>query len=254
MSTVIYEKKDHIAYVRLNRPEALNAINNEMRRELETVWHDFNADDDLWVAILTAEGDRAFSSGADLRERAYVTGEKEDPRPIHTLGHGINVYKPIVCGIHGYCLAAGLDVALACDIRVAAEDASIGMTMTRWGVMAATGATQLPRTIGWTKAMEMLLTAERITAQEALDIGLVNKVVPREQLMETCEAYAATIMKNSPTAVRLTKEAALRGIDTSKAASLDIGTQLQQINRTSEDAKEGPKAFAEKRQPEWKGR
>ena len=143
MSTVIYEKTDHIAYVRLNRPEALNAINNEMRRELEAVWHDFNADDDLWVAILTAEGDRAFSSGADLRERAYVTGEKEDPRPIHTLGHGINVYKPIVCGIHGYCLAAGLDVALACDIRVAADDASIGMTMTRWGVMAATGATQL---------------------------------------------------------------------------------------------------------------
>ena len=253
MATVLYEKRDHIAYITLNCPEALNAVNGEMRRELEEAWHDFNSDHDSWVGILTGAGDRAFSSGADLRERG-AAGAEADPRPVLSLGHGIDVYKPIVCGIHGYCLAAGLDMALACDIRVAAEGASLGMTMTRWGIMAATGATQLPRTIGWTKAMEMLLTAERITAEEALKIGLVNVVVPREELMGKCEEYAAKIMQNSPTAVRLTKEAALRGIDTSKADSLTIGTNLQRINQTSEDAKEGPKAFAEKRQPQWTGR
>jgi len=253
MSTVLYEKRDHIAYVTLNRPDALNAMNREMNRELEHIWYDFDADQDLWIAILSAAGDRAFSSGADLRAMATGQGD-DDPRPVHSLGHGIDVYKPIICGIHGYCLAAGLDLALACDIRVAAEDASLGMTMTRWGVMASTGASQLPRTIGWTKSMEMLLTAERITAEEAYRIGLVNKVVPRDQLISACEAYAQTIMKNSPVAVRLTKEAALRGIDTTKAESLKIGFKLQDLNRTSEDAKEGPKAFSEKRQPEWKGR
>ena len=111
MSTVLYEKRDHIAYITLNRPEALNAVNGEMRRELEEAWHDFNSDHDSWVGILTGAGDRAFSSGADLRERG-AAGAEADPRPVLSLGHGIDVYKPIVCGIHGYCLAAGLDMAL----------------------------------------------------------------------------------------------------------------------------------------------
>jgi enoyl-CoA hydratase/carnithine racemase len=249
MSTVLYEVRDHIAYVTLNRPDALNAINRELGGALEDTWHRYNADDDAWVAILTANG-RAFCSGADLRDRA---GDGEDAdRPRLSLGHGIDVYKPIVVGVHGYCLAAGIDLVLPCDIRVAAEDASFGMTMTRWGVMASTGASQLPRSIQWAHAMEMLLTAERIDAQEAYRIGLVNRVVPNDDLLAACEDYASKILRNSPTAVRLTKEAAIRGRDSSTMAeSLKLGFSLQRVMRTTPDAQEGPRAFVEKRQPEW---
>ncbi|MBI2886502.1 MAG: enoyl-CoA hydratase/isomerase family protein [Chloroflexi bacterium] len=252
MPAVLYEKKGHIAYVTLNRPEAMNAVNREMSEELEDLWYQFDADDEAWVAILTGAGDRAFCAGADLRQMA--AGGRPAYRPTHSLGHGIDVFKPIIAGINGYCLAAGIDMVLPCDIRVAAEHATFGMTMTRWGVMASTGASQLPRSIHWCHAMEMILTAERIDAQEAYRIGLVNKVVPLGQLIPTCEAYAEKILLNSPMAVRLSKEAAIRGRETTMQESLNIGFSLQRYNRTTEDAKEGPRAFAEKRTPNWTGR
>ena len=253
MPAVLYEKKGRIAYVTLNRPEALNAVNREMSEALEDTWYQFDADPDVWVAILTGAGDRSFCSGADLRQLASGTG-RPDYRPVHSLGHGVDVFKPIIGAVNGFCLAAGIDMILPCDIRVAAENATFGMTMTRWGVMASTGASQLPRSIHWAHAMEMLLTAERIDAQEAYRIGLVNKVVPFDQLIPTCEEYAEKILQNSPMAVRLTKEAAIRGRETTMQESLNIGFSLQRYNRTTDDAKEGPKAFSEKRKPEWKGR
>jgi E-phenylitaconyl-CoA hydratase len=248
VENVIYEVKDHICYITLNRPDALNALNRELQQDLYDAWHMYDEDMDAWVAILTANG-RAFCSGADLRGRR----EPGQPRsPIYSNGHGFDIYKPIVVGVHGYCLAAGIDLVLPCDIRVAADDAQFGMTMTRVGVIASTGASQLPRSIHWAHAMEMLLTGERIGPEEAYRIGLVNKVVPRDQLMEACEEYARKIMRNSPSAVRLTKEAAIRGRDASTMAeSLKIGFSLQRLMRTTPDAKEGPRAFLDKREPEW---
>lgn len=250
MSTVIYEVRNHIAYITLNRPEALNALNHELSAALEETWYAYDADPDAWVAILTANG-RAFCSGADLRQRNSETAPTSH-RPTHSLGHGVDIYKPIVVGVHGYCLAAGIDLVLPCDIRVAGESAQFGMTMTRVGVMASTGASQLPRSIPWAHAMEMLLTGERIGAQEAYRIGLVNKVVPDADILATCEEYAAKILRNSPTAVRLTKEAAIRGRDASTMAeSLKIGFGIQRVMRATPDAKEGPRAFVEKRDPQW---
>ena len=249
MAAVIYEVKNHIAYVTLNRPEALNAINKQLSAELEETWHRFDADPDAWVAILTANG-RAFCAGADLKDR--VSPPKESARPTLSLGHGFDVYKPIIVGVNGYCLAAGIDVVLPCDIRVAGEDAVFGMTMTRVGVMASTGASQLPRSIGWAHAMEMLLTAERIDADTAYRIGLVNAVVPNDELLQKCEEYAEKILKNSPTAARLTKEAAIRGRDSATIAeSLKVGFSLQRLMKTTPDASEGPRAFVEKRSPNW---
>lgn len=251
MPALLYEVRNHIAYLTLNRPEALNALNRELSMELEEAWHRYDADDDAWVAILTANG-RAFCSGADLRQRAGDVEAPESHRPTLSNGHGFDIYKPIIVGVHGYCLAAGIDLVLPCDIRVAGESAQFGMSMTRVGVMASTGASQLPRSLQWAHAMEMLLTAERIGPQEAYRIGLVNKVVPDEDIMKTCEEYAAKIMRNSPTAIRLTKEAAIRGRDASTMAeSLKIGFSLQRLMRTTPDAKEGPRAFIEKREPQW---
>ncbi len=249
LETVEYEVRDHIAYITLNRPDALNALNRELQADLKEAWQRYDEDPEAWVAILTANG-RAFCAGADLRSRR-AAGDPPD-RVIGSNGHGFDIYKPIVVGVHGYCLAAGIDLVLPCDIRVAAEDAQFGMTMTRVGVIASTGASQLPRSINWNHAMEMILTGERIDGHEAYRIGLVNKVVPREQLMEACEEYAHKILRNSPTAVRLSKEAAIRGRDASTMAeSLKIGFSLQRLMRTTPDSKEGPRAFLEKREPEW---
>jgi len=250
MNSVLYEVKDHIAYITLNRPEALNAINREMSEELEDIWYRIEADQNVWVGILSAAGDKSFCSGVDLRQMADGNG-KPSHRPVHKLGHGIDVFKPLIAGVNGHCLAAGLDMMLCCDIRVASDSATFGMPMTRVGVMASTGASQLPRSISWAHAMEMLLTAEKIDAQEAYRIGLVNKVVPPDQLMAACQTYAQKILRNSPSAVRLTKEAAIRGRDTTMQESLHIGFGLQRFNRTTSDATEGPKAFAEKRKPNW---
>jgi len=247
---LLYEVKNHIAYLTLNRPEALNALSRDLSRALEEAWHTFDHDDDAWVAILTANG-RAFCSGADLRRGSDET-EPTSHRPTLSNGHGFDIYKPIIVGVNGYCLAAGIDLVLPCDIRVAGESAQFGMTMTRVGVMASTGASQLPRSIHWAHAMEMLLTADRISAAEAYRIGLVNKVVPDDEIMATCEAYAAKIMRNSPTALRLTKEAAIRGRDASTMAeSLKIGFGIARLMRTTPDSKEGPRAFVEKRDPQW---
>lgn len=254
MSTVIYEVRNHIAYVTLNRPEALNALNHELSSELEETWYRYDADPEARIAILTANG-RAFCSGADLRQRNAEVSTDAGPmshRPTHSLGHGVDIYKPIIVGVHGYCLAAGIDLVLPCDIRIAGESAQFGMTMTRVGVVASTGASQLPRSINWAHAMEMLLTGDRFGPQEAYRFGLVNKVVPDADIMATCEEYAAKILRNSPTAIRLTKEAVIRGRDASTMAeSLKIGFGIQRVMRATPDAKEGPRAFVEKREPVW---
>ncbi len=260
MSAVLYEKRGRIAYVTINRPEAMNAINADVRRGVADAFEDFRRDPEAWVAILTGAGDRAFSAGADLKEmsqRSQSAGREDDfwaPSPV-TLVRGMEVWKPIIAAVNGYCLAGGLELALACDIRVAAEHATFALTEVTRGILPAGGGTQrLPRTIPFGIALEMLFTGDRIDAHEAWRIGLVNRVVPAAELMPTAQALARRICQNAPLSVRAVKELAYRGRNLTLEEGLREESMTDRIIRTTEDSREGPRAFAEKREPEWKGR
>lgn len=260
MSAVLYEKRGRIAYVTINRPEAMNAINADVRRGLAEAFDDFRRDPKAWVAIVTGAGDKSFSAGADLKEmsqRSQSAGGGEDfwaPVPV-TLVRGMEVWKPIIAAVNGYCLAGGLELALACDIRIAAEHATFALTEVMRGILPAGGGTQrLPRTVPFGIALEMMFTGDRIDAHEAWRIGLVNRVVPAAELMPTAEALAGRICQNAPLSVRAVKELAYHGRNLPLDEGLREELMIAQIIRATEDSKEGPLAFAEKREPEWKGR
>ncbi|RMD86336.1 MAG: enoyl-CoA hydratase/isomerase family protein, partial [Candidatus Dadabacteria bacterium] len=208
--TFLYEKRGHIALMTINRPEAMNAFTGEMLRAMDAAFADFNEDDNLRVAILTGAGDKAFSAGMDLKEAipALQAGDEmgyED----HTKRPFSDVFKPIIAAVNGHCIAGGLEFLQGTDIRVAAEHATFGLGEVRWGIIP-TGGThiRLPRQIPWAVAMELLLTGRPIDAQRAYDIGLVNRVVPKEKLMETAMELAEVICENGPLAVRTAKEIA----------------------------------------------
>jgi enoyl-CoA hydratase/carnithine racemase len=256
---VLYEKRGHIAYVTINRPDRRNAIDPATSADLKAAFEEFKADDDAWVAILTGAGDQAFSAGADLvaMAKALSGGGEGVPSnvPFGGITRGFECYKPIIAAINGYCLAGGLEVALSCDIRIAAEHASFGLPEPKRAIIpAASGTQRLPRTIPIGFAMEILLTGERIDAQTALRYGLVSRVVPADQLMATAEDVAAKILECGPLAVRTIKEAVLRGRDLPFEDALHLEAQLAGPVFASEDALEGPRAFTEKRKPEYKGR
>jgi len=260
MSAVLYDKRGRIAYVTINRPEAMNAINDEVRRGLAEAFDDFRRDPETWVAIVTGAGERAFSAGADLKEmsqRFQSAGGGEDfwaPSPL-ALVRGMEVWKPIIAAVNGYCLAGGLELALACDIRIAAEHATFALTEVGRGIIPGGGGTQrLPRTVPLGIALEMLFTGDRIDAREAWRIGLVNRVVPAPELMPTVETLARRICQNAPLSVRAVKELAYRGRNLPLEEGLREELMIARIIRTTEDSREGPLAFAEKREPEWKGR
>jgi len=260
MSVVLYEKRDRIAYVTINRPEAMNAYNDEVRRGLRAAFGDFRHDRDAWVAILTGAGERAFSAGADLKEmsrRFQSAGGSDDfwsPEP-PMLVRGMGVWKPIIAAVNGYCLAGGLELALACDIRIAAEHATFALTEVRRGIIPGGGGTQrLPRAVPLGIALEMLFTGEPIDAQEAWRIGLVNRVVAAAELMPAAEALARRICQNAPLSVRAVKELAYRGRNLTLEEGLREELLMARAIRTTEDSREGPLAFAEKREPRWKGR
>jgi enoyl-CoA hydratase/carnithine racemase len=254
--SIIYEKKDKIAIIKINRPEVYNALDFKTLKELESAWYDFRDDDNLWVAILTGSGDKAFCCGADLKEIASIPEEERKrmkrPPGIHK---GIDIFKPIICGINGLAVGGGLELALASDIRVASEGARFGLREVCVGLIPAGGGTQrLTRIIPFGIAMEMLLTGKLINADESLRIGLVNKVVPLDKLMSACFEYAEKICENAPIAVRSAKESAIRGLSLPLQDGLRVETLLSLHLRETEDAKEGPKAFAEKRKPNYKGK
>jgi len=258
--TIIYEKKGNVAYITLNRPEVMNAMNRKMGGELSEVLDDFRLDPDVWIAIITGAGDKAFSAGADLKDR-YVEGRKDineefwAPRVRGNLIQGLEIWKPIIAAINGYCLAGGLELALSCDLRIAAENATFGMSeVLRSLVPGGGGAQRLPRQIPYIMAMEILLTGDRIDAQEAHRISLVNKVVPLPQLMPAAEEMATKIANNGPLAVRAIKESLVRGMDIPLDHALRMNSLLSRINITTEDSAEGPLAFTEKRPPKYKGR
>lgn len=215
--TLIYEKKDGIAYVTLNRPEALNAYNVKMRDELYQVLSAIRDDIDVRVGVFKGAGEKAFCAGADLSE--FLTA----PSPVaarqvrlerDVWGLFLSLGQPLIAAVHGYVLGSGIEIALCCDIRVASEDATFGLPEVGLGIIPAAGGTQtLPRAIGRSKALEMLLIGSRINAQEAYRFHLVNHVVPKYRLFQTVEDMAKKIASYDPMAVRLAKQAVVRGLD-----------------------------------------
>ncbi len=215
--TVVFEKRDNVAYVTLNRPQVLNVYNIQMRDELYQVFSAIKDDPEVMVAVCKGAGERAFCAGADLSEfltapSPTVAREVRWERDIWALF--LSLAQPVIVALHGYVLGSGIEMALCCDIRIASEDTQFGLPEVGLGIIPAAGATQtLPRTIGRAKALEMILTGRRIGAQEALDIGLVNRVVPRDKLLPTVESMARQIALLAPAAVRNAKQAVVRGLD-----------------------------------------
>jgi len=256
MPNILYEKKGHVVYMTINRPDAMNAFDFATIREFSEANIKFRDDDDAWVAILTGAGDKAFSAGFDLKE--LIPGQGRLPSPGSgppLIQRGLNVWKPFIAAINGFAMGGGLELALACDIRVAAKGVKLSVPEVRWNLIPGWGGTQrLPRMIPRAIAAEMLLTGASVDADEAYRIGLVNKVVPPAELMPAAEAYAERIAQNGPLAVRAAKEAMIRGTSMTLDKGMKLELKLVDGLLSTEDAKEGPKAFAEKRKPVFKGK
>jgi enoyl-CoA hydratase/carnithine racemase len=251
---VQYEIRDHIAYITLDRPGRKNALNRAMRKEVQDAFTDVKFNPDIWVAILTANGD-TFCSGKDLFEKVPPEMEKGDVMSNDELYLFLrNTYKPFIVALNGPCLAQGGGFALNADIIIMSERASIGWPQVKRGISSVSGPCFLPHALTWNIAMGYLMRGRFIDAQEAYRLGLANEVVPHEKLMETAERWAREILENAPLAVHGIKEAGRRGlevpVDTRVYMARDVANRLL----TTEDAKEGVVAFREKRAPQWKGR
>ena len=255
---ILFEKKNGIAYVTLNRPEVLNARNRRMREELIDAVTAIRADPEVRVVILTGAGERSFSAGRDLKEAAQekvgVVAARQAKMEISDTEMIARLNKPVIAAINGFALGGGCEMALACDIRVAVEGAKVGLPEVSRGMIPGSGGTQrLSRVVGLGKALELILTGSVIDAEEACRIGLVNKVVPRDGLMAAAEEYAQAIATKAPVAVVLAKEAVREGYEMSLDDGLRLETDLSALLRTTEDIKEGARAFVEKRPPQWRG-
>ncbi len=265
--TVVYEKKDHIAYVRLNRPEAKNALDPETIVALANAWVDFRDDNDMRVAIVTGTGD-AFCSGADLGKLIpLITGARQpeteadkalqaDPTLSQkALLRDFELWKPVISAVNGYALAGGCELVQATDIRVASEKATFALTEAKWAIFPMGGSSvRLPRQIPYSRAMEYLLTGDRWNAKAALDMGFVSYVVPEDQLMAKAEEIAKKIAANGPLAVKAIKQAVVenQGLPVKEALAHEL--ELAMPVFMSKDAREGPRAFKEKRPPKFEGR
>jgi len=257
MSNVLFEKDGRVGYVTLNNPEALNALPLEGWEELGEVFKKIKKDKDVWVTVVTGTGDRAFCTGTDLKKTAKMAEESFAATYFDSEGYlaPLKMWKPIIAAINGYAIGGGLELALACDIRIASAKASFGLTEVRVGSLAGLGGIQrLMRNIPRAVAMKMLLTGERIDAQEALRVGLISDVVEQDQLMAKAKEIANKIVENAPLSVRAAKQAAIVGADLPEEHAIMYDNLLWGILRDTEDRLEGRKAFAEKRKPQYKGR
>jgi enoyl-CoA hydratase/carnithine racemase len=255
---VNYEKKGRVAYFTLNRPEALNAFNPEMFKEMSDALLDFKKDDNLWVGILTGTGEKAFCAGADVRAMLPLLGNEWQTDPSlmpPTIVRGLELWKPMIAAINGAALGGGLEFALACDIRIAAEKAVFGQPEVKLGLVPGWGGTcRLQRIIPWAKAAEMLLTGDSINAPEAYRIGLVNEVVPLPELIPAAERWAEKLTRNGPLAVRAAREIMVKSMSLSLEECLKLEWErFGQLCHT-EDFAEGQRAFFEKKKPEFKGK
>lgn len=254
---VQFDQDGRIATITLDRPEKLNAMDRDMYRDISDRLSEIDRDDSIWVGIVTGAGDRAFTAGADLVTVHAPAAEADlrwrASRP-DRFDLGLEVQKPLIAAVNGYCLAGGLELALVCDIRIASERAQFGTPEVRWNLLHGFGAQLLPQIVGLSNAMYLLLTGSFIDAAEAHRIGLVQEVVPHERLMARAHELAEQICANGPVAVRMTKELALRSRDLSTADGVRYYQALQRLIDTSEDLEEGTRAFAEKRAPVFSGR
>lgn len=250
-----YEKHDHIAFVTINRPEVMNALHPPCHEELDRIFDDFAADADTWVAILTGSGDRAFSAGNDLKWTAEHGVPKLPKTGFGAITRRFDLVKPLIAAVNGFALGGGFEIALACDLIIAAEHARFGVPEPRVGLMASAGGVhRLPRHVPLKVAMGMMLTGKHITAAEAHRLGIVNEVVPAKDLIASAERWAGEILECSPLSVRATKQAAMQNLHLSVEEAMATRVEAESLLWASEDAIEGPRAFAQKRKPVWKGR
>jgi enoyl-CoA hydratase/carnithine racemase len=253
---VLYAVEGRMVVITLNRPEARNAINGAVATAMQEILHRFESDPEVWVAILTGAGNRAFSAGADLKAMAAGEGQL-----IETEEGGFGGFvrfprtKPVIAAVNGAALAGGTEFVLACDLVVAVEEAEFGLPEVARGIIAAGGGLfRLPLAIPRARAIELILTAGRITAREAHQLGLVNQVVPAAELMPTAKGLAARICANAPLAVRESLAIAKRAHELSEAEAWARSREARTRIMQTADAQEGPRAFAEKREPKWTGR
>ncbi len=253
---LLTERRGDILILSINRPSAGNSVNDELAQSISAALDTAEADDSIRCVILTATGSRIFCSGMDLKYLA-LHGMEGTTFP----GTGFvglterDFYKPLICAVNGYALGGGTELALCCDLIVAAEHAQFGLPEIKRGIIAATGGPiRLTRAIPRAAAMEMLLTGEPVSAARALELGLINRVVPAEHLLDEAIDLAKRITCNAPLAVKATKEVACRTYGLSIEEAFRVSKPISAYIGTTEDAKEGPRAFAEKRPPVWKGR
>src|SRR5215467_1573019 len=255
---ILLEKKNAIAYITVNRPKVLNALDMATMDELRTAFHNVKSDAGVRVVILTGSGEKAFIAGADISELAKndpVSAKEYALRGQNVLNLIENVGKPVIACINGFALGGGCEIALACTIRLASDNAKLGQPEVKLGIIPGYGGTQrLPRLVGKGIAMQLLLTGEMITAQEANRIGLVNEVTAPAELIPRAEAIAQKIIANGPLAVQYTMEAVNKGMETPLAEGLYIEAVLFGMACATEDQKEGTKAFLEKRAAQFKGK
>jgi crotonobetainyl-CoA hydratase len=255
---VRYQTDGRIARITINRPEVMNALHPPASQELEKAFQEFCDDPELWVAILTGEGDRAFSAGSDLKWRAAEADEEALRNPGTRQERVMQrCVKPIIAAVNGYAVGGGMELALHCDIIVASETARFGLPEVRRSLLADTGGVlKLPQRIPYHLAMGMILTGRLVPAEEAAGMGLVNQVVPADELMETAERWAGEILECGPLAVRAAKDVIKRTIALPPEVAMGLLEGLESVRtlRESQDYQEGPKAFAEKRKPNWQAR
>jgi enoyl-CoA hydratase/carnithine racemase len=255
--TVLYELDGHVATITYNRPDVMNAINGELRRDLNEAFSRFRDDEDAWVAIVTGAG-RAFCVGADLKDGAGSVGEFagtfwEKPTA-NSFESGWEIFKPVIAAVNGYCLGYGLTLVTWCDFVVASDRAEFGYPEVLIGAATIVGAIRLPQRIGWQSAMELLLTGERIDAARAKEVGLAGWVVPHDELMAEARRLADRLLKAAPLAARATKEVATRAAHLPMLEAIRFGETMRKVVAATEDAAEAGRARAEGREPSWRAR
>ncbi|MCP3856079.1 MAG: enoyl-CoA hydratase [Actinomycetia bacterium] len=255
--------RDHVARITINRPEVRNAVNTPAHKEWSDLLDQIEADDDIWVVIITGAGDQAFCAGRDLKHLSAMQhaspqeqgSDAELMGSVSRLIDRLEYSKPLIARVNGIALGGGFEVVLACDLVVAADHVRFGLPEPRRGIYAGGGGVhRLPRQIPLKLAMEYLLTSREMTAHEAKDLGLVNEVVPYVELDAAVDRLIDDVMLGAPLSIRATKQAAMQGLDRPLSEAFAADYPAVRAMRDSEDSREGPKAFAEKRPPNWTGR